>query len=249
MGSKVQVPVTSYREMLPSLGEKTSRSPRETKLGRTASALEVAKAAARAEGFAQGLEEGRLSGRAEGFEAAKTEEMARRKAAIDRFATELNQIGESVLAGVYDWFRQSEESLAALAMLTAARIIAREPATAPDSALSIAREAIADVTHAESARIRVNPFSAPALEEHKAELMAVSPSLKGIQIVDDPSILGGCVIESAGGVIDATLETRIASILNDLREHYAGAAEDAPALDLTKRKRAPKSRSHDVEAA
>lgn len=246
LGPDVESSVASYSDMLPSIGDKARAVVRGAKLGRTAGVLDVAKTTARTEGFAQGLEDGRASGRAEGYQAAVAQEMAERQKLLDAFANDLNQVAEGVVTAVYDWFRGSEESLAALAMVIAARIVAREVTTTEDVALSIAREAVAEVTHAGSARIRVNPFSSATLAEHKDDLMALSPSLKDIQIADDPSILGGCVIESAGGVIDASLETRVSGILGDVRAHYA-AESGRPAE--TKAKAARKSPAKALEAA
>jgi flagellar assembly protein FliH len=253
LGKNVPGQVTSYRDLLPSLGEAQKGPARAARLGRTANAIETARAEARAEGYAQGraegLGEGREAGRAEGFQAAYDEEMETRRKLLDDFAAELNQVTESVLSAVYQWFAGSEDSLAALAMLIATRIVARELTTTSDVALSIAREALAEVTHAESARIRVNPFSSPVLVENKDALMAVSPSLKGIQISDDASMVGGCVIESAGGVIDATVETRIAGILGEIREHYAAKAEPGAASAPRARKSRAKSETTQKEAA
>jgi flagellar biosynthesis/type III secretory pathway protein FliH len=161
LGKSVSAVVASYAELQPDLGRTAKGAVRGAKLGRTANALEIVKAAAHAEGLEQGLEqglrEGRESGRAEGYQAAFNQEMEERRKLIDAFSAELNQVGEAVVTAVYQWFRDSEESLAALAMLISARIVARELTTTQDVALSIAREALAEVTHAESARIRFRP--------------------------------------------------------------------------------------------
>ena len=249
LGKNVKSSVASYRDMLPSIGDKTRVADRGTKLGRTASSLEIAKAAARSEGFAQGLGEGRETGRAEGYQTAIAQEMEERQKLLDAFAIDLNQVAESVLTAVYDWFHGSEESLAALSMVIAARIVAREVTTTQDVALSIAREAVAEVTHAESARIRVNPFSSQTLAEHKDALMALSPSLKDIQIADDPSIMGGCVIESAGGIIDASLESRVAAILGGIRDHYAAESNREPEPKAKPARAAKRTPAEELEAA
>jgi flagellar assembly protein FliH len=242
--------VEPFSSLLPSIAESSKVEVRGTKLGRSAGAVESAKIVARAEGHAEGVvqgrEEGLELGRAEGFEEAVRREMDIRLPALEQFSNDLNQVSESVLTAVYDWFGQSEQFIASLAIAIATRIVARELTTTEDVSLSIVREALAEVTHAESARIRVNPFAVASLAEQKEALLGLSPSLKNIQISDDPSILGGCVIESAGGVIDATIETRISLILNEVREHYA-AAQDAG--EAPKKKRAKAKEDAEREAA
>jgi flagellar biosynthesis/type III secretory pathway protein FliH len=92
-------------------------------------------------------------------------------------------------------------------------LLAKELRTDPAAALGLAREALAEVTHAESARIRVNPFHGAVLRERMPELLAASESLKRIEVVDDPTVAAGVIVDSAGGVIDATLPTRVRNLV------------------------------------
>jgi flagellar biosynthesis/type III secretory pathway protein FliH len=59
------------------------------------------------------------------------------------------------------------------------------------------------------ARIRVNPFDVESLNASKEDLMALSTSLRSLEIVDDSAILGGCIIETDGGVVDASVDAQL----------------------------------------
>jgi len=164
------------------------------------------------EGFEQGFSQGESAGRAN-FEAAHL-------AAIEAFVSDLDRRVEEVGRSLDRWSADLEGPIASLATVVAARILAREIESDPDYVLRIAKSAIAEVTHAREARVKVNPFDAPAISEHRADLFAAAASVKSIEIVEDPSILGGCLIETDGGSIDA----RIESMLDEAKDALRGGA-------------------------
>ncbi|MCX7800440.1 MAG: FliH/SctL family protein [Fimbriimonadales bacterium] len=179
--------------------------------------LERLREAARREGYEEGLrrglDEGREAGYREGFEKAVADVRAREQAALEEFVAGLRQLEDCFGPLLDRFFANCEEALAPLAMAVAARLVARELSMGPEAALALAREALAEVTHADSARIRVHPLHSRALRERAADLLAVSESLKRIEFVDDPSIEGGVIVDSAGGVIDASLPTRVRNLV------------------------------------
>lgn len=162
-----------------------------------------------AEGFEQGRIDGELAARAE-FEDAHRELIA-------QFAADLQARADLLDTAFTAWCESLESPLAELAAGVAARIVARELKTDPETILAIARTAITEITHATSARIKVNPFDAPVIREYAADLQAASASLRSVEIVDDPSILGGCMIETDGGSIDARVEAMITQARKAIR--------------------------------
>ncbi|MCB8932711.1 MAG: hypothetical protein H6534_04640, partial [Chthonomonadaceae bacterium] len=66
--------------------------------------------------------------------------------------------------------------------------------------------------------IRANVLDAPALSRHREELAALAPSLRQVDIVEDPTIRAGCVIETDGGVVEATVEQKLQRALQELRK-------------------------------
>lgn len=170
-----------------------------------------------AEGFAKGYEEGLSLGRAEAERQVAETIGAQGLAEIQRFAEELSGVSDQVMAAITEWFAAAEESLALLSVLIAERIVRSELHVSPDAILNITREALLEVTHSATARIRINPFESETLREHKDQLMAVAPSLRNIEFVEDSSIQGGCVIETDGGMVDATIAAKLASIIEASR--------------------------------
>lgn len=182
--------------------------------GRTADALQKLREAARAEGFESGYAEGRIEGIAAGRQAVEEETSA----AIASFCDELQAKADQVLFAYRQFMAESEDALAELAVLVASRALAQELRLGHDAVTALAKEAIAEVLHASQVRIRVHPFDVPTLAERKDELLAAARQLRSIEIVEDPSILGGCVIESDAGLIDATVSTKLAAMSASLRE-------------------------------
>lgn len=164
------------------------------------------------EGFEKGLEQGEAAGRSN-FEAAHI-------AALEAFVIDLDQRVQEVNRALERWCAELEGPIASLGTVVAARILAREIESDPEYVVRIAKSAIAEVTHAREARVKVNPFDAPVVSEHRAELFAAASSLKSIEVVEDPSILGGCLIETDGGSIDAWIE----SMLDEAKHALRGGA-------------------------
>ena len=191
------------------------------KLARTDIEIEAIKA----EAYKAGFEEGKIDGRKAGIEEGKTlgfqqafdEAAAKKQAELDALHAEFERTVDKVESAIQDWFLKSEPSLAQLSILIAKRILAQELATNPDAILAMTREAITEVTHATSARIRLNPFDSEILEAHRAEIMSAASSVRQLEIVEDDSIAGGCVIETDGGVVDARVEMKLEEIAESLR--------------------------------
>jgi flagellar assembly protein FliH len=196
------------------------------KLKRTDNEIDTIKAEAYKVAYAAGLEEGKLVGRnigftaghAEGFELAFEEAAARKQAELDALTADFEKIIATINGAMQEWFVKSEPALAQVSTLIAKRVLARELKLAPDSILAITKEALAEVTHANSARIRINPADSGILEEHRAELMAAAESVRQLEIVSDEDIPGGCVIETDGGVVDAQIDMRLEEIVLGVRK-------------------------------
>lgn len=166
------------------------------------------------EGMARGLEEGRELGRRE----AREEAEARYAAEIDRFVEDLRESVAAVGFALERWFQQAEEALTGLAIAIAERVVASELATRPEAVLAIAREALAEVRGAHEAVLRVNPFVSDLVRARRAELLERARGVRGLEIVDDESIEAGCVVESELGIIDATVQSRLAAYVELLEK-------------------------------
>jgi flagellar biosynthesis/type III secretory pathway protein FliH len=165
-----------------------------------------------ASGFIAGFEEGKLAGIKESKQEL-SEEMADQLA---RFSADLNKVTERLQVEIGRWFEDSEEKMTDLAIVAVRKLLAAELAISRESALEIVKEALQDVTHSRHARIRVNPFDSLILKDHRQELMNAAGSLRDVEFVSDPKIAGGCIIETDGGVVDATLETKLGLLEDSL---------------------------------
>ncbi len=177
-------------------------------------AFEEGLADGRATGYPQGRDIGYEDGHQEGLEKAYEEASQAKKA-------ELNALVErsvsKVDSAITRWFEGAEPGLAALSILIAERIVAKELATDPETILSIVKEAVAEVTHATRATIKVRLADSELLEAHRSGILATAPSIKSLEIVADEDLVGGCVIETDGGIVDATLDMKFAELLESIR--------------------------------
>ncbi len=180
--------------------------------------IEDAKEKGHQEGFAEGHAAGLEAGRQEAFNQALEEFRAARDQEIANFKVGLEASLQRVEPAIHDWFNQAEEQYGEIAIDLARRILHTELSMNRESSLQIVREAIKEVTHSLTCRIKLNPFDSEEVAKHKAELIRLSGNLRDIEIVEDTSIVGGCLIETEGGVVDARIESQILSVKRNLKE-------------------------------
>jgi flagellar biosynthesis/type III secretory pathway protein FliH len=63
----------------------------------------------------------------------------------------------------------------------------------------------------------LNPYDSPVVKEHLNEIQAVAQSVRRVEVFEDPTLEGGCRIESDGGAIDATIRGQLELALEHLR--------------------------------
>lgn len=161
----------------------------------TARQLEEIQQQARQEGFQQGLQEGRDRGREELLNSVRCLEQI-----LKTLDKPLEELDDSV-----------EQQLAQLAMLVARQLVRRELKTDPEQVVGIVREALALLpVAARDVQLALNPEDAgivrDALSLHEGE--------QAIRIVEDPvQSRGGCRVVTRTSQIDATIETRLNSVI------------------------------------
>lgn len=192
------------------------------KLGPLHSARERAENEGFEAGFAKGREEGSELGYNSGYEAGKAEALEAfnlaKRAEFAQLAAELQAIQGDLQTKIEAWFAQSEKELEDFAVQIAEKLI--------DSQLSLDRSfvkqnvinALSQVTSSSNVRIRVNPFDSVVLSGCRDEILASCAGLTGVDIVQDSSIRGGCMIETERGVVDATIETRLELLKGGMEE-------------------------------
>ncbi|MFQ3640329.1 MAG: type III secretion system stator protein SctL [Chloracidobacterium sp.] len=102
-----------------------------------------------------------------------------------------------------------EREVLRLALRIAEKIIGREIETQDTTLLDIVRAALRNIRQASAVTICVNPADVPKLERHRE---AIETLRRGqfVNIVPDTRVsVGGCILESESGIVDAQLDTQL----------------------------------------
>lgn len=154
------------------------------------------------DGYAAGYEEGSARGR---MEAAELHQMVQ---ALDQALSALDQ--------------EVAEEIQALAIEIARQIVRDTISTKPEIVLGIVREAMQSLPQ-QSATIRVNPEDVQLMRRYVGEHYE---DLAHRVAEDDTVRRGGCIIESAGGQIDAQIQTRWRRLVEPLSRNAAELDEE-----------------------
>lgn len=119
----------------------------------------------------------------------------------------------------------NENVVVQLAMAVARRIVGEIVNIDPTTVLESAKEAIRSVRGEQKLRVRVRPEDEPIMLQQMIELKRSNSEIGEIQVVSDESItLGGCIVESPLGTIDAQFSTQLQSLERAiLRGTHAGS--------------------------
>jgi len=142
--------------------------------------------------------------RDESFTAAREEGLAE---GLRAYLAETRQL-ESALAAFY---KNSEPALVRLSLGIARKLLGVELSTRPAAIADLVRDSLAGVRHARRVTIAVHPSQVEPLKA-QSQTLELSASCE-VQVVgrDDIDPLG-CLIDSDCGIIDARLETRLATL-------------------------------------
>jgi flagellar assembly protein FliH len=185
-----------------------------------------------AEGHSQGHNLGHSEGYAQGFaqgQAKATLEGQRQITAyIDTQATEISeafaQLFESAASQISEQEQIIAQGVLELACDLARKVLRHELATKPDALQSVVREAVGLlITDSKAAVVRLHPADLEVLAE---PLRKDFPGLQLTLAVDGSLTRGGCVVESAGTIIDGTLEKRWKRAVASLGLDYPLESED-----------------------
>ena len=172
----------------------------------TAAQLDEIRRAAQSEGFEQGRKEGMAYGHREGLEGGRTEVRAKLER-LDEILQVLDKPFEQL-------DQQVENEIVTLVISMVRQLIRREVKLDPGQIVGVVREALG-ILPISSRNIRV------VLHPEDAELVREAYVLgehdQKWQIIEDPVIQrGGCRIHSDTSQVDATLESRLSSLIAPL---------------------------------
>ncbi|MHC4991292.1 MAG: FliH/SctL family protein [Planctomycetota bacterium] len=168
-----------------------------------------AEAEAERRGHEQGLEQGRRAGREE---------------VLATLRPQLEQLSRSWSEALDDWGHrrhemmiEAQEDVVVFALEVARKVVHRMIETDGGRAATQVASALELLGHPSGAEVRVHPDDRPLVEEALPGLLGQIDRARDVRLRDDPTITrGGCVVRTAGGEVDATIETQLDRIAEAL---------------------------------
>lgn len=170
-----------------------------------------------AQGFEQGRAEGLEKGAQDGFDTASAQAARDRQIELESYLASLQKTLETVDEAMLRWYQLAEAEMSEIIVDLAKAVIIEELKLGRESIATMVKDAMSRITHASEARIRINPLDSDLMKSLKDELISNSASVRTVEIVDDPSFVGGCVIETDGGLVDARVENKLEVVVEELR--------------------------------
>jgi len=188
-----------------------SEARREAQAGR-----EGVRQAAHDEGRAEGLAEGKQAG----HQAALAE--AREQFAADQSALQsaLSKLLEDLGERREQLYASARRDVVVLAIVIASRIVRRFAsleAVAPDAAMDACEEAFGMLQAASEVVVRTHPDDAASIERLAGQVAEQIKTSRHVRIVEDESVgRGGVRVAAADTAVDATIDSRIERIADEL---------------------------------
>ncbi len=151
----------------------------------------------------------------EGFKSATEDRLKEINQAIDDFKNLIGTI-EKIKS---DLVLQNESNIIQMIFRIAEKVVYEHIEKKPDMILSVIKKTIEASQEEEDVTIIINPTQMDFIENLKKMSSREFDFLKNIKLESSPSIqLGGCVLETNYGVIDAQIEKRVESIWNEIQQ-------------------------------
>jgi flagellar assembly protein FliH len=108
---------------------------------------------------------------------------------------------------------QTEQALLDFSLGIAGNIVRQELSLHPEIVLNIIKDGIRNIIGVEKIKIRMNPVHKNLVQEEKRSIQSLSESIREIIFEPDESIeVGGCIIESDIGNVDARIATQLEQV-------------------------------------
>lgn len=162
--------------------------------------------AIREQAYREGVEQGLQEGLARAGQESQ-EILAKARAVLQAAETERAAI-----------LNQMERELVELAQEIAKRIVAAELKVNREVVAAIAKEALALVRDRPHVMMFVHPDDLNACQQARPQFEALLPENAVLRILPDSQVKrGGCILDTGEGVVDATLDSRWAAIMEALK--------------------------------
>lgn len=152
--------------------------------------------------------------------------------AAQRYCGAIDQM-ENLTAAVREeretFFAGIESQVVKLSVQIAEKILRHELETNPEAVLEIIKLALLQLTDRDSITLRVSPYDAELIKQHRDAIRDAAGGIRQIEIVEDRRVdRGGCVAESSSGSLDARVSSQLSEVTRALME----ATGDDPDADF-----------------
>ena len=164
-----------------------------------------------------GHDEGFAAGHAEGVKQGHDEAVAQTQAGLNELTARWSKTLDLLQQNLPTHLADARLDLVRLSIAIATRITHQEALRNTGVIESTLDDALKLVTGGRSVSLHIHPDEVPAIEAYLPGLLAKLRSIPEIQLAPDDAITpGGCTIHYGSGQIDATLETQIKRIADEL---------------------------------
>lgn len=162
----------------------------------------------------QAYEEGYEKGKQEGFEFGHKEGLAQANQEVQRFTSQFERLQTAFERPLRELDDQIERELLSLVIAIVRQLVRREVKSDPNLIVGVVREALSILpVNSRNVRLMVHPEDAELIRE----IYALGDTEVGWSLVEDPVInRGGCKVVTDTSQIDATLDSRLASLIAPL---------------------------------
>ncbi len=179
-------------------------------------------------GFARGLEEGRQAGHREALAKATAEFQARHI----QIASACEAIFREVDRTKAELMRAAHRDLLELGVVVAERVTKRIGLVDPHTVTDNLRAVIDRIGGSTDLVVETNPADAQTVRDFAPELLKGRTELKHVEVKENAAVgPGGCLVHSRGGRIDATIETQLQRIAEELIPNRSTASETPAAAE------------------
>jgi len=150
----------------------------------------------------------------EGFSKGQRDGLANGQLQIDKIMQSLTTILNALSTPLKYVDEKLEDELVNLSVSIAKQIVRRELKTDPAQIVGVVKESLSFIpSSAQSVRVYLNPEDAEIVRK----IMPVNAGERSWNIIDDPVLSrGSCNVETDATVVDATFESRIATIAAEI---------------------------------
>ncbi len=125
--------------------------------------------------------------------------------------------------------RESEDELIKLVMLVARKVILREITQDRSILTGVVQNALAGLSAREEITVRINPDDYLLVTSGRDDLLHNELLNERLLLKPDPSVAAGfCLVDTAMGTIDASLEGQLEQLYRSLLEQRTAAAAEVP---------------------